>query len=44
MSYNEIKIVDSEPRIFYDKFVDLDQGKQYKGQWYVHYTISSPIN
>ena len=33
MNLEALKIDDGEPRIFYDKLVDIDDGRQYKGEW-----------
>lgn len=32
MNLDELKMNDNEPRIFYDKFIEYDDGRAYKGE------------
>jgi hypothetical protein len=32
MNLEELRLTDGEPRVFYDKFVEYDDGKSYKGE------------
>lgn len=34
----ELKINDGQERVYYDKIVDMEDGKQYKGEWYNTFT------
>jgi hypothetical protein len=33
MNLEDLKINDGEERIYYDRFVDIEDGKTYKGEW-----------
>ena len=33
MELDDIQVDDGDERIFYNKVVDVEDGKQYKGQW-----------
>jgi hypothetical protein len=34
LKLSEIMMDDKEPRIFFDKLVEMEDGRSYKGQWY----------
>lgn len=34
MSLEDLKIDDGQERVYYDKAIEIEDGKQYKGEWY----------
>ena len=33
LKLDDLKVEDGEPRVFYNKMMDVEDGKQYKGEW-----------
>ena len=38
LNLEELKVNDGQERVYYDKIVDMEDGKQYKGEWYNTFT------
>lgn len=41
MNLDELKVEDGEERIYYDRLVELEDGRTYKGEWYLHIAIGT---